>query len=250
MTALSLAISLAIQNTVAQAEPPTPAQEIIKVIERYQDKLCATGTIVNTITSGKSTIKVMTDLQYLRPSKLSVRQKSSSDKTAMTVSNGKAFIYKAPNFTQLEDKTEYRIEPVKELRTGNLLTVDEIFPIGSTGLLDKSTALDIVMGRKDNIGHLDRLLADLKFGEKQTINGKECTVIVGRMLEAYESDASFKVQFAFTANHDLVQIQTHQIVLGDDKGKEVAVNFVMTWDVDVKVNDEKLVIADKFILPK
>lgn len=231
-------------------EQQAAAQKVITMIKKYQNKLCANGNITWTVQSPKDSLKVRTDFQYLRPNKIWILQQSvggSSRKSGTIVCDGKYFVYRPDNKTTIETRRDLVKEPVREARTGRLLTIDEIFIIGSTGLLDRSVPLDIVMGRLDNVDHLDRLLGDVKPAGEATVNGKECDLYSGKMRRVYNADPTIPYTLAISKSNELIQMKTVETIMGENKQ---AVTFHMTWDVSVTLNDEKQIQQKFFALPR
>lgn len=221
------------------------------MIERYQNKLCASGTIVWTVTSPQDSMKVKTDLQYLSPAKVFINQQSiggAQSKRKFLISDGQRFVYQIKNTDKVHSNSDTFTEPIREPRTGKLLTKDEVYIIGAKGLLDNYIPLDIVMGRPDNLAHLDRLIAKgLQDGGRADVNGQTCRVLKGRLSTKYDEVPSIDFTVSISAENDLVQMQTVERYKVDN-GQTVAI--LMTWDVNVKVNDEKAVKTSLFKLPK
>ncbi len=246
--------SLVALSSFAVLTNPSVAQDaaaakVIAMVKHYQDRLCANGNITWTIESPKDSLKVRTDFQYLRPNKFWLLQQSvgGSRRTGSIISDGKYFVYKPVNEDRVPSKKDYVMEPIKEARSGKLLTVDEIFIVGAPGLIDRSVPLDIVMGRPDNVAHLDKLLGVVKISGTEQVNGQECTIITGTMRTIYTAAPSIRMTMAISKENELVQLKTVESIAGDNKQP---ITFHMTWDVSVTVNDEKQIQQKFFKLPK
>lgn len=249
--------TLVVAHAIAFLPSATVSQDVnaqkrfVDMIERYQNKLCASGTIVWTVKSPKDSLKVKTDLQYLNPNKVYINQTMTGGregaKNRFIVSDGKAFAYFPVNESVVQSNSKVFAEPVKEPRTGKLQTTKEIYIIGAKGLLDKSTPLDIVMGRPDNLAHLDRLIATVEDGGRADVNGQTCRVLKGKMRTMYDAPPSIDFTVSISAKNDLVQMQTVERFKADN-GQTIT--MLMIWDVDVTVNDEKAIKSSLFKLPK
>ncbi len=222
--------------------------QIKRGIEVYKDKLSSKGKIVWTVKSKDVSEQIVTDFQYLRPNKVYVRQDQlfGSKAHSLLVSDGKNIVYSPGSNLNKTATSEYVFEPVFQERTKKLLMVEDIITIGQVGFIDRSIALDLIFDRDDNFIHLNGILTKVELGDPGKINGVDCSIVVAKMRIDYNSEPTIPIQFAFNEKDELVQIKTVEQISDGKTNRE----FVMTWDVTAIINDESVLDAKKFILPK
>lgn len=239
-------ISLKTFNTPQSAEE-LGINQLKSTISAYKDKLSVAGKILWSVEGGQDKGKVSTVFQYVRPNRAYVRQNQGfgSKKESLLVCDGKLVVFTQNSALAQMNDTKYVFEPVKNPRTKKLLELESIYTIGQVGFLDRNIALDIIFDRDDNFIHLNGILADVKKEESKMVNGKNCSIVTARMRVNYNAEANIPIQFAFDEKNLLVQIQTKESFNVGNKTE----SFMMTWDIETRVNDESAIDEKLFTLP-
>lgn len=245
----TLCLATALTSTPAIDQQQQGWNLLLKTVKTYQNKLCATGNIVWNIKSPKDGLRINTVFQYMNPNRVYIYQQmvGGAGKKGLLVSDGKFYVFRIPNNSTFYDNSPLQSAPVREVRSGRLLTVNEIYIAGAQGLLDNSLALDFVMGREDNDIHLKQSLANVTLDGEAKVNGQDCQIVKAMLRPIYTAPPTIPITFAINSKNELVQItdvESYKI----DQNAPIKMN--MTWDIEATVNDETKVQEGLFKLPR
>jgi outer membrane lipoprotein-sorting protein len=207
-----------------------PAAVVQKMIEYYNDARTMTGTIVMTTKVGEESGTITTTLQFEQPDKLYIlQQKSIGDRrTWLVVSNGKHFAYDPP-FT-VDDPGRRLVELVDQ--PGRKFTIKDIYAAAAKSIGDRSTPLDIAIGRLEDLKFLRGQWKTLRYEGKSTSQGHEVNVIMGewRPYEAAEPHGQYRM--LITNGGELKEFAKSEAMRIPSNNQ--VVNIVTTWTVNLK----------------
>ena len=206
-----------------------------KMIEYYNDAATMTGTIVMTTKVGDESLSITTNLQFEKPSRIYVRQqKSLGDKRVwLIVSDGKLFAYDAPGLAAWEDPKKRLAEPVTYL--GVKKTFRDIYAVGATGLGDRSTPLDIAIGRTEDLKYVRDQWRSVNYRGKSTHLGQEVNVVMGEWRPYGNAEVQGQYRMLITPGGELKEFARSEMV--KPQGAPQAFNVVTTWAVNLKKDD-------------
>ncbi len=232
-----------------QGEPVTGKSIIEKMLNRYASASSLDGTITLTQSAQGVSVVTQTAVAFEKPSKILVYQKQggSNPRSSILVSNGDKFFFTRPE--QVLSPNDYMGELVKpDARPGQ--TVGQLYAIAAAELPDRSPALDIVIGRPEDLKYCMDQLKTFTYTGKTTVGDKSLHTIVGSWRENQVIGARVgNFEMYISDDGDLVRyvLRQNYSVSGDD-GKPVGapIPVVSTWDAAVTVNTP--VKPEKFAL--
>ena len=234
LTALAM-IAIA-QETPQEGQGSVNASLLVqKMIEYYNDADTMTGTILMTTKVADQSLSISTTMQFEKPSRVYVRQqKSLGDKRVwMIVSNGKDFAYDSPGTFAWEPAGKRLAEPVTYL--GVKKSFREIYAVGATGLGDRSTPLDIAIGRTEDLKYLRDQWKSVTFKGKSTHLGQEVNVVMGEWRPYGNAEVTGQYRMLITPGGELKEFARSEKI--QPQGAPQAFDVVTTWTVNLKKND-------------
>lgn len=234
LTALAL-IAIA-QETPQEGQGSVNASMLVqKMIEYYNDADTMTGTILMTTKVADQSLSISTTMQFEKPSRIYIRQqKSIGDKRVwMIVSDGKKFAYDAPGLAAWEDPNKRLIEPVTF--QGIVQKFRDIYAAGSSGLGDRSTPLDIAIGRTEDLKYLRDQWKSVIYRGKSTHLGQEVNVVMGEWRPYGNAEVTGQYRMLITPGGELKEFARSEKI--QPQGAPQAFDVVTTWTVNLKKND-------------
>ncbi len=229
-----------------QAPQVSPKELISKMLAKYADAKTLKGTIVLTVTAMNQTGKLGTELQLERPDRLYIYQKKSvgDGQSWLSVSDGKLFGYDGPP-QPMEVGTKRLVEKVKKSagadRKGKIgglepekdLEIKDMYSICGRYLGDKSTPLDIMIARNEDLRMMTQQWVNLNYGGQIDYAGTKVHVISGQWRQQPSASPSGQYRMYITDDATLKQFARIEKVRADNG----AIADVLTaWDVKVEVN--------------
>jgi hypothetical protein len=160
-------------------DSPNPAQIVSKMLARYQHWKTLSGSILLTMSAGKSSGRMVTTINAKSPNLVCIKQEpdgTTDTRTYVLLSNGTVFRYPAPSNLPGSDGKSVQ-ESVNQ--DGVLLDVQDIYGIGAPGLKDRSAPLDVAFGRLPDLQSFKSQLASIKYDHQEQMRGKLCDVVSG-----------------------------------------------------------------------
>ena len=232
----ALAVIAIAQESPQEGQGSVNASLLVqKMIEHYNDADTMTGTILMTTKVADQSLSISTTMQFEKPSRIYVRQqKSIGDKRNwLIVSDGKRFAYDAPGLAAWEDPGKRLVEPV--VFKGIVQKFRDIYAAGATGLGDRSTPLDIAIGRTEDLKYLRDQWKTVTFKGKSTYLGQEVNVVMGDWRPYGSADVQGQYRMLITPSGELKEFARSEVV--KPAGAPEAFNIVTTWAVNLKKND-------------
>lgn len=230
LATLLLAQSASPATTVPTRDETAPAL-VSRMLARYAAAQRLRGQIVFTQRLDNRQARTVTDLQVERPSKLFIRQVLTGpvSGTAIVTSDGTSFSYPVP--VDLATRPGERlVEPVEQMNVK--LDTRRIYAIVGRSLLDRSSSLDILIGRLEDLRFLRNQWATLGDVPDQSIPGARA--IGGQWREYGEAPVTAAYQMWIDGNANLRRFQmTENIALRPGDSPKT---IVSQWDVDVAVD--------------
>jgi len=231
LTALAM-IAIA-QESPQEAQGSVNASLLVqKMIEYYNDAATMTGTIVMTTKVGDESGSISTTMQFESPSRIYIRQqKSTGDKRVwLIVSDGKKFAYDSPGVAAWEDPGKRLLEPV--VYPNLVFKVRDIYAATAKSLGDRSTPLDIAIGRTDDLKYLRAQWKTVSYKGKSTHLGQEVNVVMGEWRPYGEGDTQGQYRMLITPGGELKEFARSETVR--PPGSNQTLNVVTTWTVNLK----------------
>lgn len=223
-----------------------------KMLQHYADAKSLSGTINLMQEFSGNSVSIDTLLQYERPSKLYVLQKSimkfmvegnpamqESRKQSLVTSDGTLFSYNTPADSEYYKSSDRFIERVTP-SGGNQRDLSAIYGIVGSSLLDKSAPLDILISRNEDLKrHRAEWLTFVLKG-KAEVGGATCDVIEGNWIDRPGSPMKGLFQMAISPDGDLKKyVIRANFPVGVDKAfaQSGPQNQILTsvWLISVKV---------------
>ncbi len=250
----TLAVSVVLTGGAPAQQSPA-GKLVSKMLQLYASAQSLTGTITLTASDKNGKAQLVTKLQYQKPSKLYIRQDKGGrqPQTWLVTSDGMAFSYDPPDNLPLAQPGRVK-EKVRQLvpnevdrdSKGNPIPVyrdyevGQIYAVAAVGSLgDRSTPLDIAIGRIEDLSHDKATWMTMQWGGKVTFNGVEANLIKGKWREYGDqvSDPAYApgdYEMIVTDDGKLLRYGIAQMMSGN--GIQAEVNLV--WDVDLRINDK------------
>lgn len=232
MTTLALAAILAF----GQAEPPeSPNVLVSKMLAKYYDQEKMSGRILWTQTSDGRSVVTETIFQYEKPAKVYVRQRRGGAEPFqwLLASDGTIFVYPPP-----KDLADQKPLYERVARTGpdgtvlRRLTVQDIYATGAPSMGDRSTALDIAFGRREDIEFVSRQWVGLSFAQSPAAAATGAIAIGGKWRENQTMPTTGQFQMWLLPDGTLKRFYTQETIgLGPNLGSRTVNNV---WEIDLK----------------
>ncbi len=211
-----------------------PGQIVSQMLSYYNDAETLAGTIVMTQRAAGREAIIRTELQVERPAKMFIRQlqRTNYDEAQWLVtSDGKAFSYDPPQNVPGKRLVE-SCNP-----QGRALTYREIYQASVASLGDRSTPLDIVIGRKEDLSYRRYQWATLTLLGKTQVGSEEVTVVGGNWREYGQAPVSATYEMYVDSQHRLLRyVEKTKVGTKVTGGGVVSYDVETTWDVSVVKN--------------
>jgi hypothetical protein len=245
MTALTAALILTCaQQTPAQAPAAveSPAALIGKMFAKYASADTLLGQIRLTQSVGQVSVVVTTDFQMEKPAKLYIRQQrgGSDPKMWLVTSNGVLFSYNRPEGIGGPDRFVENVHvqdkvPGLDVQRDIRLTNQDIYVAARKSLGDRNAAMDIAIGRTDDL----RALASqwVKFANygKFKVNDVETNKIMGGFAGFIGQPPSGTFELYITDDGELIRYVVREKQTFPDLSKETY-EVVSIWDSKLLIN--------------
>jgi hypothetical protein len=234
LTSLIALCALAPPPMQAPAANPSPAALVSKMIARYAEAKTVVGTITFVNSASGRSVRIDTQLQLERPSRLFLRQATASQppQTWLVTSDGEFFSYDRPE--GLLGRAQRLIEPVKA--GDQLLKVADIYSAAGGSLADRSPPLDLAIGRLVDLQALRNSWATLEYKGRTTFRGATVHVVAGQHRDAVELPASGTFEMLIGDDGDLLRYTHRNIVAAPREYNVAPIEVTAVWDADLKVN--------------
>lgn len=228
LTAYLALIALAAPQDGAPTD--SPAVLVGRMLAYYNDAKSMTGRISLTQSGGGASGTVETFLQFEAPSKLYIRQeKSVGEKRVFTViSNGVRFAYDSP-----VGDGKRLIEAVKPA-DGLAFDYRQIYAAASSSIPDRSTPLDIAIGRREDLTYLRNQWKTVTYKGTTNYGDETVHVISGEWRPYGEAATEGEFRMYITADGQLRQFALSQTVR--PKGAAQSIQVLSTWNVKLTKN--------------
>jgi hypothetical protein len=227
---ITLLAALVMQNPAQNPGPPVnPAALVGKMLAFYNDAKSLTGRITLTQSANGVSGTVETFLQFEAPNKLYIRQqKSTGDRPVyLVVSNGKRFAYDSP----IRDGKRLVEEVNPDPRV--VFTYREIYAAASAGLADRSTPLDIAIGRREDLAFLRNQWATVTHKGMAKYGEESVHVISGDWRPYREANAEGQYRMYITETGELRQFALAETIR--PAGGQ-PIQAMSTWNVKLTKN--------------
>ena len=164
---------------INQDATPNAAKIISDMLMSYRKVQSLTGTIALKVSDGKGQIAITTALQYEKPSKLYIKQDKAGSTSKIVTSDGKHFTYDMPEERGLLFVGQGRLAESVVNGRGETQEVTHIYAAASASLFDRSTPLDIVISRKEDLEYINQQWATVVYRGQTEINGVKAHVVGG-----------------------------------------------------------------------
>lgn len=218
---------------VISAQTETPAQLVSKMIAHYYSAKTLVGTIEMSQRAGTKQVNISTQLQMQAPNKLYLQQKLSAaygQTLWLVTSDGNSFTYDPPRGIEGKRLME------SCWQNGIAFTHRSIYQAIVDSIGDRSTPLDLVMGRKEDLefrrnqwATLDKI-GDTKLGET------EVTVVGGSLRDYGKAPISGQYEMYIDGKGQLLRYVEHESVAVRVNKQDVIQAVDTIWDVNIAVD--------------
>ncbi len=234
---LSLATALALQQD--------PGAGIVSdAIARYYTRTSAHGTILLTVEAGKTRAQIETKLSFIEPNFFAIEQRAIGVDAPpiIAISDGKTFVYPAP---YAETERQKYVQESVQTRNGPM-SIQDMYLISSKFLADRSSALDIIHGRRVDLEFVIKLYRKFKSNGTTVLNGETVRVVNSEARRDPSSEFKGLSAFYINATNDLKRIVYVERV--GERGNSLDATY--TWDINVEMNAPDKIPAGTFSLKR
>lgn len=236
MTAWLLGLVLAGQAAAPAPTVAAPAEEtapalVSRMIARYAAAKTLRGRIVMSQRLGDRSLQTTTEIQAEAPSRLFIRQSQAGvlNNVALITGDGQQFSYPVP--VDLAGRPGERlIESVDQ--GGVMLDYRRIYAVVGRSLLDRSTALDLVIARLEDLRFVRNQWATLAEVSPSPVPGTR--TVGGQWREYGEAAVSGSFTMSIDAGAQLRRFTLTETIAIPGTGRAEPITTV--WDVDVAVD--------------
>lgn len=234
-------LALGLQTPAAGAQNVNPSSLISKMLAYYHDARTLTGTITMTQKVGDQAGSIVTTVQFETPSRLYVRQqKQIGDRREwMIVADGKHFAYDAPDLrTSTTSKRLVEAQVIEDVKANGTrevvmrLGIREVYAAGAATLGDRSTPLDIAIGRTEDLRALRDQWATVSYKGTTEHSGKTVHVIMGDWRPYGNALPIGQYRMLVNDSGELLQFARSEPVAIGGKSESV----LTTWEVKLEKN--------------
>lgn len=230
-----------------------PADLVSKMLARYHDAKTLSGTVLMTQSAAGRKVYTETSIQYEKPAKLYIKQvlKASEPRQWLVTSDGTNFSYDVPN-DQRDNNWIKEARLVEMIGAGAAApSLSEIYRAVTRSLGDRSAALDVAIGRLEDLKFLRGQWKTLDSGPQVEVEGEKLYSIQGLWREYGDAQIhSGTYQMFLNAEGDLRRYEVRvsmRLPLGNGQVSEPQ-EILTSWDVRFKVNGS--VVPELFKLVK
>ena len=224
----------------ATTAPRADAAALIsKAMARYYSVPSMAGKIRLTQEAKGVSVVLDTVFQIDRPNKIYLHQERSGrvSESFTMVSDGIKFSYDRPGETLGPGRfTEYARQQ------GRDLTYRDMYTAALRSVIDRSPALELVIGRDEDLEDLRSHLGSKAVTGTTSVDGQDAYIIEGLWHDLPGEQATGKFRLVIGPEGDLYKFVRTQRFHVPDKLKEIFM-VTSTWEVNVKIgtkNDESL----------
>ncbi len=211
--------------------PVVDANQLVSdMIAHYYNARTMSGTIVMTQVSGNKRAVCTTELQFAVPAKLYVRQSLQSavdQQQWLVTSDGAYFTYDPP--TGVEGKR--LIEDC--FQNNRQLTVQDIYVAASHSIYDRSTPLDLIIGRIEDLKYRKQQWVTLATLGTTKIGDTDVTVVGGDWREYGKAPVGATYQMMIDGQKQLRRFVMFQKIGTPINGRLVVQDVETDWDINV-----------------
>ncbi len=237
---------------IGQSQPKTASSVIMGMVNNYKNAKQITAKVESTVSDGKGTVLIVTELSALPPSKLSISQRmiSKGKQTAFgqIISDGQRFAYTNPQPNERIAKP-FLAESVW-LSDGTQQTWRQIYSVGMESLVSINIPMMLIIGRKSDTDHI--LFKGLKkFGLRQPTvkHGQKVQHISGTYDLTEMKGGSGKFDLYVNNNNELVHWREVESYEGFDEDGRFH-KATVTYEHKITTDTKSLINPKRFDLPK
>jgi outer membrane lipoprotein-sorting protein len=221
------------QETQEEPAKPSAAQIVSQMIAKYHKADSLSGTIEMRQRLGDKSVGIDTYIQFERPSKLYIHQKmvGGGNREWVVSSDGELFSYEVPEDQPFARKGSRLVENV--VISGVVLTVRDIYGAAIRSLGDRSTVLDLLIGRTSDLQMRRAQWISLLYGDMVEFEGKKVHRIAGdwRLNERVQDVGRFEM--LISPEFDLKRMVIQERLAASDASNPV---FITTeWNMNIRV---------------
>lgn len=216
----------------------TAGQVVSKMLAYYSDAKSLVGTITMTQRAGDRQATIQTEVQFAQPSKvyiLQVLNASYGQSRWLVTSNGKIFSYSAPRSISTEGKLSPEGKRLVEacVQFGTDIGFRGVYQASVASLGDRSTPLDIVFGRKEDLKFRRDQWSTMEHVGKTDVNGVSAYVIGGAYRDYGRAPESGTYQFVIDEQFRLLRYIERETVGAAVNGSRILQEVETVWSVNV-----------------
>jgi hypothetical protein len=224
----------------APVDRSTPKKVIEQMFERYSYAGSCAGTIKMTQSSEGRSAVINTYVQFRRPAELYIRQQQvGSGDVNLTIADGKWVTYEIPE--EMPKRPGQRFFSRQKEAGKATMQVQDCYTLAIRSLLDRSTPLDIAVGKSVYLRRLTGQWATREFQNGNAPDKGEDAVIVGDFRDFEQNPVTGKYQMIISPAGDIKRFTLRETIGVREANRTVTI--VTVWDADLKVGsfgDEKL----------
>ncbi len=211
----------------------TPAQVVSKMIAHYYAAKTLVGTIVLNQRAGGKQITITTQLQVQTPNKVYLLQKlnaSYGQTDWLVTSDGNSFTYDPPRGIEGKRLME------SCWQNGVAFTHRNIYQAVVDSIGDRSTPLDLIIGRKEDLEYRRLQWATLnKIGDSK-LGETAVTVIGGNLRDYGKAPVSGQYEMYIDGQGQLLRYVERESVAVRVNKQDVVQPVESVWDVNVVID--------------
>lgn len=222
---------------LSSQEPSAPAI-VSKMLSHYSDAKSLVGTISMVQRAGGRQVTIVTEVQFQTPSKLYIRQimnASYGQARWLVTSNGKMFSYDAPRGISTEGRLSPEGKRLVEAcqQYGTDIGFRGVYQASVASLGDRSTPLDIIIGRSEDLRFRNNQWATVEHQGKVEVAGAQAWAIGGGYREYGKAPVSGSYQMVIDDQYRLLRYTERETIATKVNGQQVVQDVETVWDVSV-----------------
>lgn len=214
LTTATVAALMALQTGSAELTAP---RIVSNMLARYSRAESLSGTIRMTQTLMGRSVVIQTELQYVRPLQLNIRQtmvEPRSSRVAFIRSNGHQFAYSPPRTTAVEAPEGMIVEPQDERGVVRLMA--EVYALANRSLFVRSTPLDIAIAGREDLRFISGQWVTVNMLGRVEVGGVTCWRIGGNWRAYAGTPVSGTYEMIISPQFDLVRFTRREMLAGGD----------------------------------
>jgi len=216
-----------------QSTPPQTASGLISLaFSHYSSAVSLLGSIQMTQTASGHEVHTRTDLAYVRPNKMYLRQvQSSPSKSVLVTSDGTYFSYDPPE--GLID-TKRLVEAV---RTPYLYhEIQDIWLAAQLSAPDPNPILLIAIGRKGDLIRLTKQWTAFSLSGKKTIGQESVNVVIGKYRDSETALPTGSFELDINDQGDIRAYQVKESYTVPGHAEMAPIEITTQWAADLTVD--------------